>query len=261
MRFRVSILSTEGFKFLGYQIIREIGGKGVMTPKVLIPDEAMKRFEHKRRRILSPNTHHDSIRAKISAANRVTRGWCQYYRLTDSPSIPFGKLSNEIFWAMAHWLGRKFRINMPEIMRKYRRKNTFGYKAATLVMPKDFKATWLKRKPWHNPYTAKDAIIREDLFSWDDIWSGDETQRHGWMDLREEVILLKGTVCALKLPGICESNGKPLHPSEVEIDHITPRARFKVRTEADRMKHLQPVCSSCHRAKTKTDRKVLSRMR
>lgn len=252
---------TEGCKFLGYQIIREIGGKGVMTPKVLIPDEAMKRFEHKRRRILSPNTHNDSIRAKISAANRVTRGWCQYYRLTDSPSIPFGKLSNEIFWAMAHWLGRKFRINMPEIMRKYRRKNTFGYKAATLVMPKDFKATWLKRKPWHNPYTAKDAIIREDLFSWDDIWSGDETQRHGWMDLREEVILLKGTVCALKLPGICESNGKPLHPSEVEIDHITPRARFKVRTEADRMKHLQPVCSSCHRAKTKTDRKVLSRMR
>ena len=52
-----------------------------------------------------------------------------------------------------------------------------------------------------------------------------------------------------------------LHPSEVEIDHDTPRKRFKDKTEADRMKHLQPLCTSCHRAKTKTDLKVLSRMR
>ena len=33
------------------------------------------------------------------------------------------------------------------------------------------------------------------------------------------------------------------------------------KTEADRMKHLQPVCTSCHRAKTEIDLKVLSRMR
>ena len=74
------------------------------------------------------------------------------------------------------------------------------------------------------------------------------------MDIREEVILLKGTTCYL-----C---GIELHPSEVEVDHATkPRAGFKDKTEADRMKHLQPICTSCHRAKTKTDLKVLSRMR
>ena len=106
----------------------------------------------------------------------------------------------------------------------------------------------------------KETIQREAIFTWNDLWSGYE-YRQGWMDLREEVISLKGTVCALNMPDICESNGKPLHPSEVEIDHIQPRARFKMKTEADRMKHLQPVCTSCHRAKTQTDRKVLSRMR
>ena len=74
------------------------------------------------------------------------------------------------------------------------------------------------------------------------------------------MILLKGTVCALQLPD-CESNGKPLHPSEVEMDHIILRAKFKDVQEADRMSNLQPVCSSCHRAKTKTDLKVLSWMR
>ena len=79
--------------------------------------------------------------------------------------------------------------------------------------------------------------------------------------LREEVILLKGTVCALNMPDICESKGKPLHPSEVEVDHIIPRTRFKDLTKADSMDNLQPVCTPCHRAKTKSDLRVLSRMR
>ncbi len=252
---------TEGFQFLGYRIIREIGSNGKMVAKVEIPERAMQRFQHTMRRILAPNTHNDTTKAKIHAANRVIRGWCQYYRVTNSPSIPFKKLNNEIFWEMAHWLGRKYRLSMTAVMQKYRKgSNTLGTKTAMLVMPTDVKAKWLISKTWHNPYTAKETIEREAIFTWNDIWSGNEN-RQGWMDLREEVISLKGTVCALNTPGICESNGEPLHPSEVEIDHIQPRARFKIKTEADRMKHLQPVCTSCHRAKTQTDRKVLSRMR
>ena len=250
---------TEGFRFLGYKIIRETGGSGKMVPKVLIPEDTMKRLAHKMRRIFAPSTHHDSTRAKISAANGVIRGWCNYYRATSSPRDPFRKLNNEVFWGMAHWLGRKFKLSMPNVMGKYRRNNTIGYKTLTLVMPTDFKAKRLLLTTWHNPYIAQEQIIREELFTWDDLWSGDET-RHGRMDLREEVIELKGTVCVLNLPAICESNGKPLHPSEVEIHHEPTRKRFKVKTEADRMKHLHPVCTSCHRAKTKADRKVLSRM-
>ena len=111
----------------------------------------------------------------------------------------------------------------------------------------------LLKKKWHNPYTAKEAIIREKLLHYESLWSGNE-DRQGWKDLREEVMLLKGTTCY-----VC---GTELHPSEVEIDHATkPRATFKDITEADRMKHLRPICTSCHRAKTKTDLKVLSRMR
>jgi 5-methylcytosine-specific restriction endonuclease McrA len=94
-------------------------------------------------------------------------------------------------------------------------------------------------------------MIREKLLAYDDLWTGKE-DRPGWSDLREEVILTKGTTCY-----VC---GTILHPSAMEIDHVIPRARFKDPTEADRMKHLQPICTSCHRAKTKSDLKVLSRM-
>ncbi len=168
---------------------------------------------------------------------------------------------------MAPWLGRKYKSDMPAIMQRFNTGQSLGTKTRKLVKPEEFKARKRLTRIWYNPYTEtskvaqeKDRIKRESLFSYNDVWSGYE-DRMGWMDLREEVIRLKGTVCALNLPDICESKGQPLHPSEVEIDHISPRAGFKDKKEADRMKHLHPVCTSCHRAKTKTDLKVLSRMR
>jgi RNA-directed DNA polymerase len=244
---------TEGLQFLGYWIIRKVGTRGKMVPMVLIPESAIKKYSHKVREILAPNTTNESVSAKIVALNQLTRGWCQYYRCTSSPADIFSSLGNALYWSMVHWLGRKYKLRMPKVMQKYQKENTFGIKTITMVRPDEYRAKKLLAKTWHNPYTAKEAIIREKILIYESLWNGDEGNRQGWTDRREEVILLKGTTCYL-----C---GIKLHPSEVEIDHDTPRARFKDKTEADRMKHLQPVCTSCHRAKTKTDLKVLSRMR
>jgi RNA-directed DNA polymerase len=124
---------TEGFTFLGYRIIREIGDKGVMVPKVRIPDSAMKRFRHKVRGILSKKTS-ESVNTKIMALNALTRGWCQYYRCTSSPSIDFKKLNHEVFWDMAHWLGRKYKVNMPVIMRRFLKDQSLRTKTQRLVL-------------------------------------------------------------------------------------------------------------------------------
>jgi len=251
---------TEGFQFLGFWVERSIGTRGMMVPKVLIPESAIKRFRHKVREIVAPNTTNESTSTKIIALNRLMSGWCQYYSCTSSPSITFRKLDPEVFWGMAHWLGRKYKLNMPDIMRKFRKGNTLGTDKRTLARATDYKAKKRLVKTWYNPYTKtekiteeKDRINRERLFSYDKIWHGNDN-RPGRMDLREEAILLKGTIC-----NICK-NG-PFHPSEVQVDHITPRARFKDPTEADSMNNLQILCTSCNRAKTKIDLKVLSRMR
>jgi hypothetical protein len=158
---------------------------------------------------------------------------------------------------MTHWLGRKYKISGPTVMRRFSREDgnyrTLGTKRVTLVLPNVYKAKKLLAKTWHNPYTAKEALIREKVLWYESLWLGNEN-RLGWSDIREEVMLLKGTTCY-----VC---GTELHPYEVEIDHATkPRVRFKDIKEADRMKHLQPICTSCHRAKTKSDLKVLSRVR
>jgi RNA-directed DNA polymerase len=223
---------TEGFDFLGYKVIKCRGTSGTMVPKVLVPAKAITQFRHKIRRMLAPNTTNESMSTKILVLNRLIRGWCEYYRSTSSPHWVFNKVEGEIYWQFAHWLGRKYKASMPAIMQKYKKGHTFGTNAITLVMPTEYKAKRFLAKTWHNPYTAKEAIRREKLLSYVNLWNGHE-DRQGWSDLREEVILLKGTTCY-----VC---GTTLHPSEVEIDHVIPRARFKDPKEADRMKHLQPI--------------------
>jgi hypothetical protein len=244
---------TEGFTFLGFRIVRERGTSGKMVPRGEIPEAAIKKFRHKVRGILAPATCKASVNAKILALNQCIRGWCNYYRCPSVPSKPFSKLKHEVYWDMAHWLGRKYERNMPEVLQRYKEGQTFLPKSNTLVMPSEIKAKKLLVKTWHHPYTAKEEIRREQILFYEALWIGTE-DRLGWRDLREEVILLKGTTCY-----VC---GRELHPSEVEVDHATkPRAAFKDKSEADRLKHLQPICTSCHRAKTKTDREVLSRRR
>jgi len=69
---------TEGFDFLGYRIIRSIGTRGKMVPKVLIPEKAIDRFRHKVREMLAPSTTEEPIGIKIQRLNWLTRGWCEY---------------------------------------------------------------------------------------------------------------------------------------------------------------------------------------
>jgi RNA-directed DNA polymerase len=184
---------TEGFKFLGFWIERSIGETGKMVPKVYIPDSAIKKFREKVREITAPNTHDESVSAKIIALNRLIRGWCQYYRCTSSPSKVFHKLGHELFWEMAHWLGQKYKINMPAVIQRFKKDNSFRTKSTKLVMPDEYKATKRVVKTWHNPYTEKEKIEREKFFLYENLWNGYEGNRQGWTDLREEVILLKGT--------------------------------------------------------------------
>src|SRR5438128_2070235 len=75
----------------------------------------------------------------------------------------------------------------------------------------------------------------------------------GQGDLREEVLLRDGPICAW-----CK---KACNLWEVQVDHIKPYARFKQPEDADRLENLQVLCTEHHRAKTKTDLKVLSRVR
>ena len=188
---------------------------------------------------------------KIQRLNWLTRGWCEYYRCTSNPSWAFDQIGYELFWDIAHWLGRKYKRNMPAVMKRFRKDNTFGTGTIKLIMPSEYKAKRFVARTWHNPYTEKDEvnkekerIKRESLFSYDSVHTREDRPKEG--ELREEVLLRDGPICAW-----CK---KEFNPFEVQVDHIKTPARFKNPEDTDHIDNMQVLCTEHHRAKTKTDR-------
>jgi len=243
----------DGFTFLGFLIEKGIGEKGRCVPRIRIPLEAVHKIRIKYQMALSPHSHRDSVRTKILGINRITRGWCHYYQTTSSPSYFFSKLSNDLFWLMAHWLGRKYKLTMPRVMRKFCKGNTFGTNSVTLLRLTDFEAVKYRVKSIGNPYTAKEmALEREETPNLDHqgLWE----RRPGQADLREMIYLRDEGIC-----GMC---GKWVPLYEAILDHKTPYAKFEDKRNADKLDNLWILHKEpCNREKTKRDLQVLSRMR
>jgi RNA-directed DNA polymerase len=242
---------NDGFKFLGFWIQRRVGSKG-MTTKVLIPREAVDEVIAKITRATNPSTYPDSLNAKIRALNRIIGGWCRYYQYTSKASSVFRLIGHEAFWQTAHWMGRKFNISMPEVMRRYCFGNQLGtkdcrlYKAYEEFPSLHYTGRFLKP----NPYTTRARIRREELPS-ETYWIGYE-RRPGMADLRPAVL----TRDEFK----CRTCGESVTPDAAHVDHIRPVRRFKRPVSANGMTNLQTLCTECHGIKTEKGRQRESRM-
>lgn len=242
---------NDGFNFLGFRIQRRLGREGMKT-KILIPKEAVERMIEKIKTTTDKTTHQDSLNSKILALNRITGGWCRYYQYTSKASSVFNDLRKEVFWALAHWIGRKYQLAMPEVMRRYQRDSTIATEHYRLTMPDEFPTKFYKyqvRKP--NPYITQVRILREELPQ-DTYWTGYEP-RPGMADLRPMVLERDGHICQM-----CD---KPVTTHTSQIDHLRPVRRFKRPVDANSLNNLWTLCVSCHKEKTKSDRQMESRMR
>jgi RNA-directed DNA polymerase len=241
---------NDGFKFLGFWIQRAQGHNGMKT-KVTIPKEAMDKVKSKIGLALAPASHQDSMATKILALNRLIGGWCRYYQYTSTANSRFNKLRPTLFWGMAHWLGRKHKLDMPEVIRRFSESNTFASKER-LVMPTEFPTLQYKQrflKP--NPYLTQVRPEREDL-PVESYWSGYEA-RPGMADLRPLILERDEYRCQL-----C---GARVTDTTAEVDHIRPVRRYKRPVEANTESNLWTLCKPCHREKTRYDRQGGSRVR
>jgi RNA-directed DNA polymerase len=244
--------ANDGFKFLGFWIQRCPGAKG-MTTKVVIPQEAMDKVRGKIRLSLGAGWHQDSANAKIQAMNRLIRGWCQYYQYTSRASNQFHRLDYDLFWPMAHWLGRKFKLSMPEVMIRFKTGKNFATKNCILLRPVDFPPLQYRQRFFKpNPYlTAQRLLTREDLPS-ETYWTGYES-RPGMADLRPLI--------AERDEYRCQLCGALISADAYEVDHIRPVRRFKRPLDANVEWNLWTLCIPCHKAKTKFDQRAESRVR
>jgi len=243
---------NDGFGFLGFRIKRCLGQYGIRT-RVLIPKEAIGKLRDKIKAATNASTHQDSVNSKILALNRIVGGWCRYYQYTNRASSVFSRIGNEHFWMMGHWLGGKYRISMPQVMKRYKRgHNSFATKEYRLKPATEYRRLVYRKchlKP--NPYTTQESVKREYLPQ-DTRWTGYE-RKPGMADLRPKVLQRDGYICQM-----CD---KAVTGSTAEVDHIKPARRFKRPVEANVGENLWTLCKQCHEAKTESERQMESRMR
>jgi len=243
---------NDGFTFLGFWMQRCLGAKG-MTTKVLIPKEAIDKVRAKLALALAPATHQDSVHSKILGLNSLIRGWCRYYQYTSKASSQFRRLEYDLFWGMAHWLGRKFKLSMPVVMQRFYRDNTFVTKEMRLIRPTEFSSLQYRQrvlKP--NPYLTQERQLTRETLPSEPYWTGYEA-RPGMADLRPLVRERDEFRCQL-----CGVN---VTPHTAEIDHIRPVRRFKRPVDANTVDNLWTLCIPCHVSKTKSDRQGESGVR
>ena len=243
---------NDGFKFLGFWIQRGQGESRVTT-KIVIPDEATEKFKAKTKMALSPSSHQASVSAKIIGLNRLIRGWCQYYQYTSRASTQFHEVGHAIYWEMAHWLGRKFKLNMPDVMRQFKQDSTFALGKLRLLRPSEFPSLQYRQRFFKpNPYLTQERKLERESLPLETLWTGYEA-RPGMADLRPLIIERDEYNCRL-----C---GIEVTPSLCQVDHIRPVRRFKRPIDANVEWNLWTLCIRCHREKTKADRQAESRVR
>lgn len=109
---------NDGFVFLGHHVIRKRSSTGRMTVVTNIPEEKTKAFVRKLSDALS-GEHDISSIDKVDRLNRQLVGWAAFYKFTDNTARTFKRIDNVVFWKLAHWLARKYRCRISQLMRKW----------------------------------------------------------------------------------------------------------------------------------------------
>jgi hypothetical protein len=225
-----------------------------MGTKVLISARSVNRHWREIRAACSPSDHEDSVTAKIKALNRMIAGWCRYFRYTSKQSVQFGELAYRTFWCFAHWLGRKHRMRMTEVMRTFNSAEGLGVGKLRLAAHTHFASvtnTYAKRFLKPNPYTTQEATGGREEIPTGCPWLGYEC-RPGMADQREIVMRRDDYTCT-----VCK---EPVTPDTCEVDHVLPYSHYKRPVDANRLENLRTLCRRCHREKTEMDRRMESRV-
>lgn len=242
---------NDGYKFLGYEIKRETSSNGKKVVKLSIPRSAVKKVIDKITVITSPSAQNHSVNTKLVALDRVIGGWCRYYQYASSPAQVFAKLDEHTYWAMAHWLGRKYKTSIPQVIRRFNKGPYWATEDFSLKAPRMYQTRKYKARSIPNPYIVNPRNITRETW-YETSWTGCERRPGAW-DMRLEILERDNFTCQM-----CSTKANEV---EAQVDHIKPRRRFKRPEDADRPDNLWTLCYQCHLQKTERDRQGESRVR
>jgi group II intron reverse transcriptase/maturase len=111
--------------FLGYHLHGKPTRKGTsIRPILSIPREKVRKVKETLQ-VVSGYHHIPEIDA-MTQMSAMFRGWCNYYRYATAPQATFGDLSKYTWWRYAHYVARKHRLSIAQMIRQERKAGRLG---------------------------------------------------------------------------------------------------------------------------------------
>jgi len=111
--------------FLGYQLHGKPTRKGTSVRPILsIPHEKVQRI--KEALGVVSGYHHIPETDAIQQMGAMFRGWCNYYRYATAPQATFNDLSRHTWWQYAHYVARKHRLSIAQMIKQERQAGRLG---------------------------------------------------------------------------------------------------------------------------------------
>jgi hypothetical protein len=233
-------------RFLGYEIrgIRRERGVGIRA-RLSVPCEKVTKI---RKVIAGVCEYHQIPEADLfTAVGTKYRGFCNYYKYADAPQKVFSTLANSSWWATAHYLARRHKSSIRQMLRRAKRAGHYAL----------IRRGHRSRKTFRQFVGTKEVVL--DLFPPPtgnihqlpprQNWTVDllPVNPLGWQSGRS----LATRLAALeRSQGICEAcHRKPVD----QVHHIRPlrqKRSLRARVTSDRDQRLtaKALCQQCHLA-------------
>jgi len=233
----------DGFDFLGVRMVKEIGKGGIPVPKVKVGDKAIKSIKLRLDEALRYRPSQESVAIRIMRANRLIRGWREYFRVAHNLATVANKLNHYSFWSAVKMACRKHDISTRQCVKRYCKGGGFRVDESCELMR--FSGASLKygipKPPEYVPgrgfYLEDNELEAPALFK--------EGPRQGAGDMRRAALhrdKFRCRCCAAEVTA-----------EKAQVDHIDPVKRFANFSLAHTLENLQTLCIECHARKTRRE--------
>ena len=251
--------STEGFEFLGFQIISiETEEKGIYKLKIHPSKKSKARIIERTRAIIQTNRSASSYNLILLLAPKII-GWANYFRFSEC-SVEFGKIDYLIFNQIRAWVFRRkskglnsrtklkekyFPSGKSYIFRGKVYKNNWILTGQTLEKGK-LKEVFLPKMSWIKSTQHVKIKGKASPYDGNHLYWAKRTEKYSGFNHRiSKLIKIQ--------KGCCSKCGVPFTPEDViEVDHIIPRSKGG----PDKYTNLQALHKHCHIQKSRIDSSV-----
>ena len=237
---------SDGYDFLGFNILTGVGKSGVSVPKIKVGRKAITNIQTRLNETLRYRPMQESISVRLARASAVIRGWSNYFKTAHNFSRVANGLDHKAFWIAVKAMCRKEDISTAQCLRKYSISQTLGvHEKCTLARFQDTTPVHYFTSP--EPYQpgCNQPYVEDD--EWEAAFVLPDARRPGSGDLKWKALVRDGFHCRGCAVVV---TSKTSH-----ADHIEPVNRFANFAMANDLDNIQTLCRRCHDLKTARDKR------